>query len=176
MWLSTSEICAAQFRSVTEIRSKSPFLCVNRALLIWLSCQRKSYPFYSLQNWRILYCEEFGPWNQQWIGGESKNDSKRVKREVELLSAGDDGGRDQYTSKSRFLRKKQQHEHLLFRLSGNSVNLAFKALLARNFPSFTDLYRKDVKVFRKIILNWPSRKLAALLSKHKPDPGFLKVG
>ena len=69
-----------------------------------------------------------------------------------MLSAGDDGGRDQYTSKSRFLKKKKQ-QHLLCRLSGNSVNLAFKALLARSFPSFTDLYKKDVKVFRKIILN-----------------------
>ena len=57
---------------------------------------------------------------------------------------------------------------LLCRLSGNSVNLAFKALLARSFPSFTDLYRKDVKVFRKIILNRPNRKLAA-------PHGFLNI-
>ena len=165
MWLSTSEICAAQFGSVTEIRSKSPFLCVNRALLIWLSCQRKSYPFYSLQKWRILYCEEFGRWNQQWIGGESKKDSKR---EVELLSAGDDGGRDQYTSKSRFLKKKkkQQQQHRFCRLSGNSVNLAFSS--PEGFPSFTDLYEKYVRAFRKIILNWPSRKLAA-------PHGFLNI-
>ena len=52
-----------------------------------------------------------------------------------------------------FAKKKQQQQHLLCRLSGNSVNLAFKALLARSFPSFADLYKKDVKLFRKIILN-----------------------
>ena len=54
---------------------------------------------------------------------------------------------------SRVFLKKKKQQHLLCRLSGNSVNLAFKALLARSFPSFTDLYKKDVKVFRKIILN-----------------------
>ena len=50
-------------------------------------------------------------------------------------------------------QQQQQQQHLLCRLSGNIVNLAFKALLARSFPSFTDVYEKDVRVFRKIILN-----------------------
>ena len=38
MWLSTLEIGAEQFRSVTEIVPKAPFLCVNRSPIRYGLC------------------------------------------------------------------------------------------------------------------------------------------